>query len=569
MSAFKGPLSLDGKPLKLNQYREVYDTVNSIIDNLDEEALNELSQGMTKDVDEIFDSLVKETSMVLNGQSTHLNVGSFGYLDRFTESVEETLKCSSFNYFISTVLPDFIMGWHNIEWSNLVQINRLLCILAARDHGKSYHFSFAYPLWQMYRYREFDALGRKASKEFRMAREGMLVTNEYGLAAHFLNMIKEEIQDNDILSERLLPVSKSKGWGKERILCKNKSTMYIKSAGSKIRGHHPTWVSMDDFLNESSLYSQDQRDKYWNLFIAVIFPALSPGGQLAMVGTPFFEKDLYGTLKEKAEKNPNLEMFKIFEYPAIFPDGTLLFPQRHTFDSIMQKKSLMGALTFSREILVKPISDGATIFPWTILRNSTKGQHETKLTPNIDRAKRRFIRTSVGCDFAISSSIGADYSVFIILGLDEYGDVHLLNMWRKRGASFSQQIAALKKINRDFRPDVFVVETNGMQEIFLTQLTDSGLPVVGQTTTAKKKSFYTGVPALAILFETSKIKIPYGDQKAEDVADLIHAELNSITFIQDTGKLESTTQHDDSAMSLWQGVKGLKWGVDMFDFSFM
>jgi hypothetical protein len=565
----KGLFTLEGRPLNFSQQNNIYNTVERIIDGLDVGAMKELSGGMTSDIDELFDTLVKETVKVLNSDHTHLNVGSFGYLDRFTDSVEETLRCSSLNYFISSVLPDFILGWHNLEWGNLVQMNRLLCILAARDHGKSYEFSFAYPLWQMYRYRKYDSLGKLAPKEFRMAREGMLVTNEYGLAAHFLRMIKEEIENNDILSQRLLPDSKVQGWGNERITAKNGAEMYIKSAGSKIRGHHPTWIAMDDFLNESSLYSQDQRDKYWNIFSAVIFPALSPGGQLVMVGTPFFEKDLYGTLKEKGAAEKGADLFKIFEYPAIFPDGTLLFPERHTYESIMQKQALLGSLIFSREILVKPISDGATIFGWSILRNSIKGQQEVKLVRNIDEAKRKFIRVSVGCDFAISSSIGADYSCFTILGQDEYGQIHFLNTWRRAGASYSQQMAALKKINRDFRPDVFVVETNGMQEIFLQEMEAAGLPVVGQVTGVNKKSFYKGVPALAILFETSKIKFPYGDERSKNITDLYHSELNSITFLTDSGKLESTTQHDDCGMSLWQGVKGLKWGVDKFDFSFI
>jgi hypothetical protein len=55
----------------------------------------------------------------------------------------------------------------------------------------------------------------------------------------------------------------------------------------------------------------------------------------------------------------------------------------------------------------------------------------------------------------------------------------------------------------------------------------------------------------------------------QNITDLYHSELNSITFLTDSGKLESTTQHDDCGMSLWQGVKGLKWGVDKFDFSFI
>lgn len=558
--------NVDITSLSINQQTDVYKKVGEIIENLDAQALDELSGGYSKDIDKIFDSLVDTTASVLNNRSTHLNSSSFGYLDKFTESVEEGLRCSSLNYFISSVLPEFILGWHNIEWGNLIQIHRLLCVLAARDHGKSYEFSFAYPIWQMYRYKTMDALGNKASRELRMAKEGMLVTNEFGLAANFLAMIKEEIEGNDILRERLYP-GKREGWGNQRIRCKNDSFMYVKSAGSKIRGNHPTWIVMDDFLNESALYSQDQRDKFWQIYSSVIFPALSPGGQLLIVGTPFHQKDLYGTLKEKRQENPGVEMPKVLEYPGIFPDGTLLFPQRQTFDAIMQKRALLGSLGFSREILVTPISDGATIFPFKVLDKSK--DRSLTLMRNIESCKGRYEKIAVGCDFAISGNIGADFSVFTIMGQTKRGEIHLLNIWRKSGVNYRTQVEMLKKINRDWRPDAFIMESNGFQTMFLDEVAEANLPAVGSVTTGyNKKNFKTGVPAMAILFENETIKYPYKTEKDKDVTDLCHSEFNSFTFT-DKGTLESTDQHDDIPMSTWQCIKFFRFGVDYFDFSFM
>ena len=548
--------------LTLQQLRDTHNTVEDIINGLDAQAILELSSGNEKDIDVILDILVDETAAVIASNNKTLDASKFGYLDKFTASVEETLRVKSLNYFILTCLPNFILGWHNIEWGNLLQMYRLCCILAARDHGKSYNFSFAYPLWQMYRYKGRGTLLNKTPKELQMAREGLLITNEYGLARHLLSLVKEEIENNDILGERLMPDSKRQGWGNEKIITKNGASLATKSAMSKIRGYHPTYIILDDFLNESSLYSQDQRDKYLNIFLAVIMPALSPGGQLAMVGTPFFEKDLYAYLKDTG-------LFKVFEYPAIFPDGRLLFPQRHTFNSLMDKKKLLGSLIFSREILVKPITDQAAIFPFKTLRNSIRGMDSTDITMNIDSSPRKYAKIVIGCDFAISSSIGADFSVFTVLGIDELGLIHILNCWRKSGANYAQQIGVLKKINKDFRPDIFYAEDNGMQQIFIDMMKDANLPVVGRTTTAvNKKSLYEGIPSLAVLFETGRIKFPYGTQRAKDMTDLYFDELNSITYIQGTGKLESVSQHDDTSMSLWCGVRGHKAKSDDFDFSF-
>jgi phage terminase large subunit-like protein len=415
----------------------------------------------------------------------------------------------------------------------------------------------------MYRYQGKGNPLNPIPKEFQMAREGLLVTNEYGLAKHLLSIIKDEIENNEILRSRLMPDSKREGWGAEKIMCRNGASLAIKSANSKIRGYHPTYIILDDFLNESSLYSQDQRDKYWNTFSGVLLPALSPGGQMLIVGTPFFEKDMYAQLKETKK-------FKVFEYPAVFPDGTLLFPQRHTFASLMEKKSILGSLIFSREILVKPISDAASIFPYDILRRSIKGQDSVDLVMNIDSSYRKFVKIVVGCDFAISSGAAADYSVFTILGVDELGIFHVLNCWRKKGANYGQQIGALKKINSDFRPDLMYAEDNGMQEIFIQMMEDANLPVVGKTTNAvNKKSLYFGVPSLAVLFETGRIKFPYGSERAKNLTDLYFGELNSITYIQKSGKLESVSQHDDCGMSLWNAVRAAKGGTEDFDFSFI
>lgn len=554
----------------INSQLDVYETVENILNALDNDAVNELAGGFENDIDKVIDTLVNETYDILASPTRSLQKKGFG-LDAFSESVEETLRCRSLNYFILTVLKDFTLGWHNIEWSNLISIYRLLCVIAARDHGKSYHFSFAYPLWQMYRYRPVGTYDHiPTSGGLWMAEEGMLVTNEYKLGITLMEKVKAEIDQNPILNKRLMPDSKREGWGAEKITAKNGASFYTRSANSKIRGLHPTWIVMDDFLNESSLYSQEQRDKYWNIFSAVIYPALSPGGQLLIVGTPFFDEDMYGLIKKKGPELAETEAFPVLEYPAIFPDGTLLFPERHTYENIMQKRALLGSLIFSREILVKPIADAASIFPYSILNNAIKGQDGVKVVANIDSSPRRYEKVVVGCDFAISSETRADYSVFTILGVDDTGMFHILNSVRLHGANYAKQIAALKKINRDFRPDIMYAEDNGMQEIFIQMMKDAGLPVVGKTTDGiNKKSLYKGVPSLAVLFESGRIRFPYKDQKSKDLTDLYFAELNSVTYIQDTGKLESTTQHDDCAMSLWQAVRAAKGTIDDFDFSFV
>lgn len=534
--------------------QDAMEAVKSIINNLDASGIKELVSGTEKDLNRIIDIMEEEAIAVLNSSARRERSGALIGMDRLSETIEETFKSRSLNYFIGEMLPEFQQAWHTLEWGNLSQIFNFLCILCARGHGKSYFFSMAYPIWQMYRYRASQVNGGLQPLDIRNAKEGLLVTNEYKLGLHLMDIVKKTIEGNDALREKLYPGSKI-GWGAEQIDTKTGARFMVRSAGSKIRGLHPNYIILDDFLNESSLYSQEQRDKYKEIFNGSIKPALEPHGKFFVVGTPFFEKDLYNFLKESG-------IFKVFEYPAIYPDGSVLFPERWNYKSIMDQKKLVGSLVFSREFLVKPVSDASTIFPYPTLKNSIRGMDTVDLAYSRETYYRKFERIVVGCDFAISAAVGADYSVFIVLGVDELGIIHALQVWRKKGASYSEQVGALKKINQDFSPELFVVETNGMQQIFLEMLKDANLPVVGRNTTAKKKSLYDGVPAMAVLFETHMIKFPYGTPAAKNFTDMTFSELNSITFIQDKGKLESAGQHDDIPMALYQGIKGIKSNSD-------
>jgi len=236
----------------------------------------------------------------------------------------------------------------------------------------------------------------------------------------------------------------------------------------------------------------------------------------------------------------------------------------------MEKKEILGSLIFSREILVKPITDDATIFPYDILRTAIKGGEERDMISNIDNVDRSdFIKIAVGCDFAISGNVASDYSCFTIGGLDKFGKIYVFNCWRKKGANYSEQISVLKKINRDFQPDVMYVENNNFQEVFVQMMQDEHLPVVGKTTGINKKSLYLGVPRMAVFFETNKMRFPYKSKKAKDMTDLYFSELNSISFIQQTGKLESLTQHDDTSMSLWNLCRALLGDKMEFNFSYI
>lgn len=535
-----------------DELTNIYSCIDDLLINLDDIGIKELMSGNEKDIDKILNIIAQETNDVINLNKTTVNISSVDYLDNLYSTFEDVLRKNSLNYFVTNVLPHFDIQWFHIEWFNFIQLYRLLCVEAARGHGKSYSFSYAVVLWKLYRYRKPTTFNPRNDKEISLCQEGMIISNKYSFSKDLLRKVKNEIESNDILGKILIPDNKGDGWGAEGIICKNGAEVKLSSFGTSNRGPHPGWIVVDDFLDKSCLYSQEQRDKFSEVFFAEIMNMLLPEGQMIVTGTPFHEKDLYAKLK--ADKR-----FKVFEYPAIFPDGNILYPQRFPFKELMGIRDTLGTLIFSREVLVRPVTDQSTIFPWTILEKSFIGMEQIVLVENIHSYPVRFKKVTVGCDFAKSGNIGADFTCYTVWGLDSLDCYHLIHVWRKQGATHNEQISQISRINNNFSPDRIILETNGFQMVMLELAKQSGITRAEgfNTDGFNKKDMYEGVPALAVLFERGLIKLPRGNEDSKNITDLICSEFNSITFT-DKGKLQAATDHDDTVMSSFFAIRTMQ-----------
>jgi hypothetical protein len=287
---------------------------------------------------------------------------------------------------------------------------------------------------------------------------------------------------------------------------------------------------------------------------------LSPGGDIDVVGTPFTQNDLYTRLAKA-------KSWRTFKYPAIFPDGTVLWEGRHNFESLMEKRDTQGSIIFSREILVKAVSNTSTIFPYSLVSQSFKNMDQYKLVNSIHNFPKKFKRVATGCDFAHSANVAADFSVFITLGVDEFNQYWLLNVWRGKGKSYNEQLAVLKQINSNFKPDVIYMEDNQMQSLFVDGAKEANLPCYGHTTGVNKYDLKSGLPGMTIVFEQNRFHFPRGDQYSKDTTDMMAMELASITW-STKGKLQGSGAHDDTVMALWLALKACNHEGANFGFAF-
>ena len=546
-------LTGDGKGiLTNNQLTYLYNAVDNIIERLPEKALNQLLEGYGNDVDTMLREMVHQSEKALYLGRT-MDSESLSYVDNVKASMDNTLKILSLNYFITTMLPKFRLGWRNIEWSNLTQLYPWSCYLCARASGKSFQWSYAFILWRLWSYTRPTAY-RQDTADNVNRKETCYITNTFTLAKVQIAKVTEEIEANDLIKEKLNPYNKA-SIGETAIKTETGSTLHVRGKDSMIRGLHVGACLCDDMPDESSLYSDEQREKLKELLKGTIEPIVEPYGYFLVTGTPYSSapNELYQILK--ADKR-----FYCFEYPILFPDGRPLAPDRYTFEQILAKKEELGTIVFNREYLVVPISDTSTIFPYEYLMRSIIGMETIRFASSIDDFPFKLTRVHIGVDFAVSGNIGADYTVYSVWGKDAMDNYYLLYYYRKRGMSHNEQVDKIVQLDRLFHPNKIRCEANGFQSILSGLAKERGLKNIEPFTTTEgnKKDLYTGLPSLSAMFERGQIKCPYAMGETRQAVDLMFGEFSSITFRSDNGKLEAASGHDDVVMANFLAINSLR-----------
>lgn len=546
-------LTLDGKDLlSVNQVNYIQSTVDKIIDDLPPKALREILEGYDNDIDRMLKEILNQVERTIYLGRT-LDSESLNYIENVKASMDNTLKIRSLNYFILTMLPSFRLGWRNIEWGNLTQLFPWSCYLCGRGSGKSFFWSYAFILWRLWSYNR-PVPWRQNTIDNQNRKETCYITSTMTLAKVQIKKVREEIETNDLIAEKLNPNGKA-SIGETGITTETGSTLHIRGRDGFIRGLHVGTCLCDDMPDESSLYSDEQREKLKDLLKGTIEPIVEPYGYFVICGTPYSSapNELYQVLK--ADKR-----FYCFEYPIIFPDGRPLAPDRYTFDQILAKKEELGTIVFNREYLVVPISDSSTIFPYEYLMRSIIGMENIRFATSIDDFPIKLQRVHVGVDFAVSGNIGADYTVYSVWGIDSMKNYYLLYYYRKRGMSHNEQVDKLVQLDRLFRPNKMICESNGFQSILSSLAKERGLKNVETFTTTEgnKKDLYTGLPSLSAMFERGQLKCPYAPGETKQAVDIMFGEFSSITFKSDNGKLEAGSGHDDICMSSFMCINSLR-----------
>ena len=158
-----------------------------------------------------------------------------------------------------------------------------------REHGKSTINSFLFPLYStLYKKSQFT----------------LIISATEQVALPFLDMIKDELENNQLLLEDF-GVTKGNRWNNNEIWIRGRNALdaciMIRGIDGSLRGihfkqHRPQLVLLDDLLKDDTAKSETKRETVKNTFTDVVIPIGTKDTNILVVGTVLHEEDLMADL---------------------------------------------------------------------------------------------------------------------------------------------------------------------------------------------------------------------------------------------------------------------------------
>lgn len=342
------------------------------------------------------------------------------------------------------------------EWWELCAGNHSkVAIAAPRKHAKSTAITLAYVL---------------AAVLFRNKSYVLVVSDTITQATQFLGEIKKEIADNDKL-RNLFSVGEFLKDTEDDIIFTftdgHQVRLSAKGSEQKLRGlkwnnKRPDLIVGDDLENDEIVLNKERREKFKRWFYGALVPCLAFGGDIRIVGTILHEDSLLNNLMPSVwDKNTVVEPLKVWsrntraswkalKYRAHTDDFLhILWPAAYDKEWFQTQRAdfLARGLSdvYSQEYLNEPIDDSIAFFK------------RADFVAETAEDKKKRLHYYITADLAISKESQADYSVFLVAGIDEDRIIHVKNVIRAR-MDAREIVDTILALNKGYQPHAFGME---------------------------------------------------------------------------------------------------------------
>lgn len=483
--------------------------------------------------------------------------------------------------FVGSVLASRFDGqaaspqFHRECWDLCTSKNKYVAIAAPRGHAKSTAVTLGYGL---------------ATLLFRERKFMLLVSDTESQASLFLGLFKQELQENEDLialfdlkkNEKGL-VSFAKDSETDIVVEFNdghKFRIIAKGAEQKLRGliwngSRPDIIMCDDIENDELVMNKERREKMRRWFRSALLPSISDSGIVRVVGTILHMDSLLESMMPSLSDRFTVEeelktfstkpkgLWKSVKYKAHNEDfSTLLWPEKKSaseFKAKYEQAKMDGALdVYSQEYLNYPLDESVSIFK--------KGD----FLPIKEEMMDAHLHYYITADLAISEKEKADYSVFLIAGIDENKRIHVKNVIRDRldGREIVETLLALQRL---YEPEAIGIEEMQVSQAigpFLreemvaqnTYISLVPLKHMGQDKVTRSRSIQARMRAKGVLFdkdsdwypafETEVLTFPRGKKDDQvDAFSYLGRMLDKLIEAPTKEEMEEDAYRDDILLS--------------------
>lgn len=245
--------------------------------------------------------------------------------------------------------------------------------------------------------------------------------------------IHQAIQKNLQGSEMLLQIfgdltENAPVWSQDRtkLFQNDKREPTITAAGidNNLVGGHYDLIIMDDVVNRDNVGTMDQIQKVITKYKDAL-DLLEPHGEIIVIGTRWHDSDLYGWLLDPsndATHNYVTMIMQAFQGNIMTgQDFSPLWPGKFSREAFQAKLREEGWAHFSAQYMNNPVPEENATFKRTWFSYY-----------QMDDIRGKFMNKFLLIDPAISQARDADYTAMVVVGVDEYNNIFILDIIRAR-----------------------------------------------------------------------------------------------------------------------------------------
>tara|TARA_Y100000356_G_scaffold133239_1_gene139993 strand:- start:300 stop:1433 length:1134 start_codon:yes stop_codon:yes gene_type:complete len=222
--------------------------------------------------------------------------------------------------------------------------------------------------------------------------------------------------------------------------------------GGGITGKGAHVLVIDDPVkNREDAESDYNRDNVWDWYTSTAYTRLAPGGGILVILTRWHDDDLAGRLLRGAADGG--DEWEVVKYPAIAEAdeeyrkmGDALHEDRYNLESLEKIQRAVGPRDWSALYQQNPVSDEGDYFTRDMIRY-------------YDPADIDFSRMKFYCawDLAIGQRDRNDYSVGLVVGVDEYDNLYVVDCVRGKFDGF-EIVERILDLYEQWRPSIIGIE---------------------------------------------------------------------------------------------------------------